>query len=94
MEGENGVLGKHGSSRFRKRQNGERFIELCAANSMAITTTMFPLKDIHKYTWTSLALRPGVFSMRRGFKEMPSLSWSSSPIQDTRLIPVLFLTMC
>ena len=52
MEGENGVVGKHGLGSDRS-DNGERFIEFCAANSMAITTTMFPHKDIHKYTWTS-----------------------------------------
>ena len=52
MEGENGVVGKHclGSDRS---DNGERFVEFCAANNMAIITTMFPHKDIHKYTWTS-----------------------------------------
>ena len=52
MEGENGVVGKHGLGNDRS-DNGERFIEFCAANNMAITTTMFPHKDIHKYTWTS-----------------------------------------
>ena len=52
MEGENGVVGKHGLGSDRS-DNGERFIEFCAANNMAITTTMFPHKDIHKYTWTS-----------------------------------------
>ncbi|KAL9961073.1 hypothetical protein ACROYT_G029954 [Oculina patagonica] len=52
LEGENGVVGKHGLGSERS-DNGERFIEFCAANNMAITTTMFPHKDIHKYTWTS-----------------------------------------
>ncbi|KAL9976159.1 hypothetical protein ACROYT_G013418 [Oculina patagonica] len=52
LEGENGVVGKHGLGSDRS-DNGERFIEFCAANNMAITTTMFPHKDIHKYTWTS-----------------------------------------
>ena len=42
MKGENGVVGKHGLGSDRS-ENGERFIEFCAANSMA---------DIHKYTWT------------------------------------------
>ncbi|KAL9979214.1 hypothetical protein ACROYT_G016844 [Oculina patagonica] len=52
LEGENGVVGKHGLGSDRS-DNGERFIEFCAANNMAITTTMFPYKDIHKFTWTS-----------------------------------------
>ena len=29
------------------------FIGFCAANNMAITTTLYPHKDIHKNTWTS-----------------------------------------
>ena len=49
MEGENGVVGRHGLGSDRS-DNGERFIEFCAANNMAIITTMFPHKDIHKYT--------------------------------------------
>ncbi len=52
MEGENGVVGKHGLGSDRS-DNGGRFIEFCAANNMAIITTMFPHKDVHKYTWTS-----------------------------------------
>ena len=52
MEGENGVGGKHGLGSDRS-DNGERFIEFCATNDMAIATTMFPHKDIHNYTWTS-----------------------------------------
>ena len=43
MEGENGVVGKHGLASDRS-DNGEMFIEFCAANNMAITTTMFPTK--------------------------------------------------
>ena len=40
MEGENGVVGKHGLGSDRI-DNGKRFIEFCAANSMA--TTFGPL---------------------------------------------------
>ena len=38
-----------------RTNNGERFIGFCAANNIAIviTTTMYPQKDICKYTWTS-----------------------------------------
>ena len=52
MEGKNGVVGKNGLGNNRS-DNGERFITFCTAKSMAIATTMFPHKDIHKYTWTS-----------------------------------------
>jgi len=36
-----------------RSDNGERFIGFCPAKNMAIATTMFPDKDIHRYTWTS-----------------------------------------
>jgi len=52
MESEYGVVGKNGLGNNRS-DNGERFITFCTAKSMAIATTMFPHKDIHKYTWTS-----------------------------------------
>ncbi len=52
LEGENREVGKHGLGSDRS-YNGERFIEFCAGNNMAITTTMFPHKDIHQYTRTS-----------------------------------------
>jgi len=52
MKGEGGGVGRHGLGGQRS-DNGERFIGFCAANNMAVTTTVFPYKDIHKYTWTS-----------------------------------------
>ena len=50
--GEEGGLGKEALKCVRN-DNGERFVEFCATNSLVITTTSFPHKDIHKYTWTS-----------------------------------------
>ena len=50
--GEEGVMGKEALKCVRKA-NGERFVDFCATNSFVITTTSFPHKDIHKYTWTS-----------------------------------------
>ena len=49
---EEGIVGKHALERDRT-DNGERFVNFCALNNQAITSTMFPHKDIHKYTWTS-----------------------------------------
>ena len=45
-------MGRHGLHGVRSG-NGERFLELCASNNMVITTTLFPNKDIHKYTRVS-----------------------------------------
>ena len=50
--GEEGVMGKEALKCVRN-DNGERFVEFCTTNSLVITTTSFPHKDIHKYTWTS-----------------------------------------
>ena len=50
--GEEKVVGQHGLQSERT-DNGDRFVELCKANNLAITSTMFIHKDIHKYTWTS-----------------------------------------
>ena len=51
-QGEEGIVGKHALEGDRT-DNGERFVNFCALNNLAITSTMFPHKDIHKYTWTS-----------------------------------------
>ena len=50
--GEEGIVGQHALVGQRS-DNGERFVALCMENNMAITTTQYPHKDIHKYTWTS-----------------------------------------
>ena len=52
IDGEQGIVGQHALTGDRT-DNGERFVESCLANNMAITTTQFPHKDVHKYTWTS-----------------------------------------
>ena len=51
-EGESGIVGKHGLI-CERNDNGDRFVSFCAYNNLAITSTMFPHKDVHKYTWTS-----------------------------------------
>ena len=50
--GEGCVMGKEALKCVRN-DNGVRFVDFCATNSLVITTTSFPHKDIHKYTWTS-----------------------------------------
>ena len=50
--GEEGIVGKFGRIGERS-DNGERFVSFCALNNRAIASTMFPHKEIHRYTWTS-----------------------------------------
>ena len=45
-------MGQHGLGSVN--DNGERLKEFCDFNEMAITGTVFPLKNIHKQTWVSL----------------------------------------
>ncbi|KAI8115525.1 Craniofacial development protein 2 [Lucilia cuprina] len=45
------IMGKHGIG--IRNDNGERFIELCQTFDLVIGGTLFPQKNIHKYTWTS-----------------------------------------
>ena len=52
QEGENSFVGKHGLI-CERNDNGYRFVSFCACDNLAITSTMFPHKDVHKYTWTS-----------------------------------------
>lgn len=51
-EGEEGAMGKDVLKCVRN-DNGERFVAFCATNNLVITSTTFPHKDIHNYTWTS-----------------------------------------
>ena len=50
--GEERFMGKE-TLKCIRNDNGERFLDFCATNSLVITTTSFPHKDIYKYTWTS-----------------------------------------
>lgn len=45
------VMGRHGMG--TRNDNGERFIGLCQEFNLVIGGSLFPHKDIHKYTWTS-----------------------------------------
>ena len=40
-----------------RNDNGERFVEFCATNSLVITTTSFPHKGIHNYNPSNLFAR-------------------------------------
>lgn len=45
------VMGRHGLG--RRTDNGERLVELCSQYNLVIGGTIFPHKDLHKYTWKS-----------------------------------------
>ena len=49
---EDGIVGIYGL-KWERSDNGERLTAFCAINNLAITSTMFKHKDIHKHTWTS-----------------------------------------
>ena len=52
QDGEKGIVGAFGMAGQRS-DNGERgMVSFCALNNLAIASTMFPLKYIHRYTWT------------------------------------------
>lgn len=44
-------MGVHGLG--TQNENGELFVEFCANNDLVIGGTLFPHKDIHKFTWNS-----------------------------------------
>ena len=41
-----GVMGTHGTGGINS--NGEKLIDFCEMNSLVITGTLFPFKEIHK----------------------------------------------
>ena len=43
------VLGYHGIDKMN--ENGQRLLEFCTVNDLAITNTFFALKDQHKVSW-------------------------------------------
>ena len=45
------IMGKHGLG--ERSENGELFVDICAANDLVIGGTVFPHKRIHKATWVS-----------------------------------------
>ncbi|CAG4959526.1 unnamed protein product [Colias eurytheme] len=44
-------MGKHGLG--TRNDNGERFVEFCQNHDLVIGGTLFPHKDVHKYSWVS-----------------------------------------
>ena len=52
QEGESIIVGKHGLN-CERNDNGDCFVTFCASNNFTITSTMFPHKDVHRYTWIS-----------------------------------------
>ncbi|XP_070138490.1 craniofacial development protein 2-like [Drosophila bipectinata] len=45
------IMGRHGVG--TRSNNGDRLIDLCQTFQLVIGGTVFPHKEIHKYTWTS-----------------------------------------
>ncbi|XP_044573630.1 uncharacterized protein LOC123257756 [Drosophila ananassae] len=45
------IMGKHGVGSHSN--NGDRLIDLCQTFQLVIGGTVFPHKEVHKYTWTS-----------------------------------------
>ncbi|XP_043063167.1 uncharacterized protein LOC122319632 [Drosophila yakuba] len=45
------VMGQHGTG--TRNDNGERLVELCRLFQLLIGATIFPHKNVHKYSWTS-----------------------------------------
>ncbi|XP_043062760.1 craniofacial development protein 2-like [Drosophila yakuba] len=45
------VMGQYGTG--TRNDNGERLVELCQLFQLVIGGTIFPHKDVHKYSWTS-----------------------------------------
>ena len=79
QEGESGIVGKHGLI-CERNDNGDRFVSFCAFNNLAITSTMFPRKEVHKYTWTFL---DGQY--RNQMDHVSIRSQFKRSVQDTRV---------
>ena len=79
QEGENGIVGKHGLI-CERNDNGDRFVSFRACNNLAITSTMFPHKDVPKYTWTS---PDGQY--RNQIDNLAIRSQFKTSVRDTRL---------
>ncbi|KPU81731.1 uncharacterized protein Dana_GF26481, partial [Drosophila ananassae] len=45
------IMGRHGVG--TRSNNGDRLADLCQAFQLVIGGTVFPHKEVHKYTWTS-----------------------------------------
>ena len=54
QEGESGIVGQHGLN-CERNDNGDRFVTFCAFKSLAITSIMFPHKDVHTGTRSTLS---------------------------------------
>ena len=79
QEGESGIVGKHGLI-CERNDNGDLFVSFCACNNLVITSTMFPHKDVHKYTWTSPDSQ-----YRNQIDHMAIRSQFKTSVQDTRV---------
>ena len=53
-QGYESILGPHAVAETAN-DNGQRLLDLCVSNNLVIGGSLFPHKDIHKYTWTSQA---------------------------------------
>ena len=49
----NDKVGARQEGKGERNDNSHRFLSFCTCNNLAITSTMFHHKDVHKYTWTS-----------------------------------------
>ena len=79
QDGDNGIVGKHGLI-CERNNNGDRFASICACNNLAITSTMFPHKDVHRYTRTSPDGQH-----RNQFEHVAIRSQFRRSVQDTRV---------
>jgi exonuclease III len=49
------IMGRHGLPCENENENGQLLIELCGKQGLLISGTIFPHRDCHKGTWTSLS---------------------------------------